>query len=123
MRCQSTVIHATFPDFKTDVAGRPHESVFKDLCSVGQLKIQSSDQVLFTPFAFISALAGVLLYLEFVKSLRPDTFSKFTNHNYIKANPFYPPNPHARELRRATGSCLCCQAPHLRAIYEEIWGK
>jgi hypothetical protein len=45
------------------------------------------------PFPFISGLAGVLLYFEFIKSLRPDVFGPFQGHNYVCLNPMFPPNP------------------------------
>jgi hypothetical protein len=102
--------------------GRPYESVFKDLCSASALRVHPDAEAVLTPFAFISALAGILLYLEFIKSVRADVFGDFLHHNYYRLNPFFRPNPFMREMRRATPGCPCCQAAHNRRVYEKLWG-
>lgn len=93
-------ITAMFPDLsQTPLVGKPYESAFKQLCSAGQLRVQSEDKVVLTSFAFISALAGVLLYFEFIKSLNAEVFARFQQYNYARLNPFFVPNPALREHR------------------------
>ncbi len=63
-----------------ELVGRAYDSVFKELCSSGQLRIE--DDVVLTPFAFVSALAGVLRYFDFVQSMRQETFREYQNFNF-----------------------------------------
>lgn len=102
-----------------ELVGRAYDSVFKELCSSGQLRIE--DEVVLTPFPFLSALAGILLYFDFLQSLRPDEFCEFQNYNYLRLNPFYQPNPSYRLLRAARTDCPVCKNPTVRRVFERMW--
>jgi hypothetical protein len=55
-----------YPQLKPpQVMGLAYDTLFKQLCSTGSLNTSKGREVL-TPFAFISALAGVYLAIEFV---------------------------------------------------------
>ncbi len=108
-----------YPHMRSEnVAGRPFDSVFRELCSAGQLRGISANVL--APFPFISGLAGVLLYFEFVKSLRPDVFGPFQRHNYVQLNPMFPPNPDCRELRLSRPDCSC-QRAQVRNLFSKVW--
>lgn len=114
-------ITSKYPDLsESDVLGRAFDSVFRELCSAGRLR--GSDAAVLAPFSFISALAGVMLYFEFIKSLRPDVFGPYQQYNYTQLNPFFPPNPDFRELRLSRPDCPCCQNPIVRRVFSQIWG-
>ena len=102
-----------------ELVGRAYDSVFKEMCSSGQLRIE--DQVVLTPFPFVSALAGILLYFDFLQSLRADTFREYQNYNYLRLNPFYQPNPAYRLLQAARGDCPVCKNPIVRNIFNSLW--
>ena len=103
---------------KKNLFGRAFDSVFRELCSAGRL--QGADKVVLAPFSFISGIAGVFLYFEFVKSLRSDVFGAFQKYNYTRINPFYPPNPEFR-LLRPSGSKCSCQDERVRKLFSKIW--
>ncbi len=102
-----------------ELVGRAYDSVFKELCSSGQLRIE--DEVVLTPFPFISALAGILLYFDFLQSLRPDMFRAHQDYNYLRLSPFYQPNPAYRLLRAARSDCPVCRNPTVRRVFERLW--
>lgn len=102
-----------------ELLGRAYDSVFKEMCSSGQLQIE--DEVVLTPFPFVSALAGILLYFDFLQSLRADTFREYQNYNYLRLNPFYQPNPAYRLLRAARGDCPVCKNAIVRRVFKRLW--
>lgn len=108
-----------YPDLrKEELTGKAFDSVFRGLCSLGELR--GAEGVVYAPFSFVSGLAGVLLYFELVKSLHPQVFGQFHNYNYAQLNPFHLPNPEFRELRPSRQECRC-QQPKVRAVYQRIW--
>jgi hypothetical protein len=110
-----------YPEIRAEkITGKAFDSVFRDLCSSGQLRAAS--QVVLAPFPFISGLAGVSLYFELVKSLRPEVFSDFRGYNYVQLNPFFPPNPDFREQRPSRGNCFC-QRETTRQLFDRIWQR
>jgi molybdopterin/thiamine biosynthesis adenylyltransferase len=114
-------ISERYPEIRAgEIVGKAFDSVFKQLCSAGQLRAGS--QVVLAPFPFISGLAGVLLYFELVKSLRPQVFPDFRDHNYAQLNPFFPPNPDFREQRPSRPDCFC-QREATRRLFCKIWGS
>ena len=102
-----------------ELVGRAYDSVFKELCSSGQLRIE--DEVVLTPFPFVSALTGILLYFDFLQSLRPDAFRGFQNYNYLRLNPFCQPNASYRLSRAARSDCPVCKNPTVRRVFERLW--
>jgi hypothetical protein len=105
----------------TELVGRAYDSVFKELCSSGQLRVE--DELVLTPFPFVSGLAGVLLYFDFLQSLRPDIFQQHHNYNYLRLNPLYQPNPSYRVLRARRQDCPVCKNPTVRQLFNRIWGR
>jgi hypothetical protein len=121
IRCQerATLIAEKYPHLAMEhVLGRAFDSVFRELCSAGQLR--DSSATVLAPFPFISGLAGVLLYFEFIQSLRPDIFGPFQTYNYTRLNPLFPPNPECRELRRSRADCSC-QQREVRDLFSSLW--
>jgi ThiF family len=115
----ATKIVEKYPHLSAEcVVGRAFDSVFRELCSAGQLRAGSA--TVLAPFSFISGLAGVLLYFEFLKSLRPDVFGPFQVHNYVRLNPMFPPNSECRELRPSRPDCFCQRKP-VRDLFSRIW--
>ena len=102
-----------------ELVGRAYDSVFKELCSSGQLRVE--DELVLTPFPFVSALAGVLLYFDLLQSLRPDAFRNHQNYNYLRLNPFFQPNPSYRMLRSAQTNCPVCKNPTIRRVFDRLW--
>jgi len=92
--------------------------VFRNLCSAGELRV--AGEIVHAPFSFVSGLAGVLLYFEFVKSLRPEAFGGFEKCNYFQVNPLRLPNPEFREERPSRSECMC-QKEEFRAVYDRLW--
>jgi len=105
---------------REELVGRAFDSVFRNLCSAGQLKV--AGEIVYAPFSFVSGLAGVLLYFEMVKSLRPDVFASFRRCNYFQLNPLRLPNPEFREERSSHRKCMC-QWDAVRRVYDRIWNK
>ncbi len=103
----------------SELVGRAYDSVFKELCSSGQLRIE--DEVVLTPFPFVSALAGIMLYFDFLQSLCPETFREYQNYNYLRLNPFYQPNQEYRLLRKALADCPVCKNPTVRRVFDCLW--
>lgn len=98
--------------------GKAFYSEFRNLCSAGELRVASG--IVHAPFSFVSGLAGVLLYLELVKSSWPEVFGRFQKHNYFQLNPFRLPNPEFRELRPSRKECMC-QQDRVRSVYRRVW--
>lgn len=101
--------------------GRAYDSVFKELCSSGQLHVE--DEVVLTLSPFVSALAGVLLYFDFLQSLRPEVLRNHENCNYLGLNPLYQPNPFYRVLRASRNDCPVCKNPTVRRVFDRLWGN
>ena len=112
-------IHERYPHLTVaSLLGRSFDSVFKQLCSAGELRV--ADQVVLAPLPFTSALAGILLYFELVKSCRPDVFGAFRTWNYAQIHPGYPPQQLLREQRSSHSTCQC-QRDHIRRTFRRIW--
>jgi hypothetical protein len=115
----ATLINKNYPHLRiAELVNRDFNSVFRDLCSAAELRVEN--QVVLAPFAFISTAAGAFLYLELIKSLRPDVFAPFHKYNYAQINPFYPPNPLLLENRPPRPTCRC-QTDTYRRIFKQLW--
>jgi hypothetical protein len=115
-------IRKRYPELENArLLGRACDSVFKELCSAGQLRV--GDEVVLTPFPFVSALAGLLLYFDFLQSLSPESFGKFQNYNYLRLNPLFQPNPAYRLLQGSRVDCPACKHPAYRRIFESLWTR
>jgi len=116
---EAQLIIARYPHLRLpDLIGRDYDSVFRQLCAASELK--AGDEVVQAPMSFVSMLAGAFLYLEFIKSMVPGSFSHFPPVNYYQLNPLFAPNPYLRELRKARKECTC-QNPLFRNAYNVVW--
>jgi hypothetical protein len=115
-------IRARYPHLTgRKLVGRPYNSVFKELCSAGQLKIE--DEVVLTPFPFISGLAGALLYFDFLQTLKREIFGRFQNYNYLRLDPLHQPNPQLKLQRTPREGCPVCKNPTIRRFFNHLWGS
>src|SRR5262249_6182076 len=109
-----------YPQFTVvDVQGLAYDTLFKQLCSAGELKIEQEKQVL-APLAFVSGLAGAYLALEFV--LRLGASDPCRPFNYWRASPWASPVLPLRALRPRNDRCECCGRGAVRATVRELWG-
>jgi hypothetical protein len=114
-------IHGAYPHLAIDkLLNKAFDSVFRDLCGSGQLRV-GGRQVL-APLPFISAMAGFHLAFEFFKSRIPDVFGPWQDCNYAQISAFFPPNPALREQRLPRPGCFC-QLPRTRQIFTLLWKK
>jgi hypothetical protein len=115
-------IRQRYPELPLDeMIGRPFDTVFHQLCAGGKIRLQAGDEIVITPFPFVSALAGVLLYFELVKTLRQDRFGAFQNHNYIRLNPFFNPNPSLKKMLPSSSSCPVCKNSAMQKTFARLW--
>jgi hypothetical protein len=104
----------------SELIDQDYDSIFRDLCSAGELK--AGDEVVLAPMSFVSMIAGLFLYLEFIKSMCPETFSELARPNYYQLNPHFPPNPYMREVRNARAGCTCQQVTY-RNVFNSLWNQ
>ncbi len=114
-------ICARYPSIhRARVEGEAYDSLFKALCGQAELKTAKAETVL-APFAFVSALAGGLLALEFVRRVsRSDPVSPF---NYWRASPWAPPVPRMRQMLARREGCEFCENTVFKRISHELWGS
>lgn len=101
------------------VTGLAYDSLFKQLCSAGELKVDQERQVL-APFAFVSALAGAYLALEFF--LRVGAGDVSLPFNFWRISPWASPVLPLRSQRRRRECCECCDRDAVRATVRTLWG-
>jgi hypothetical protein len=102
----------------TDIAGTAYDSLFKSLCSQGQLG-EVADKRAVAPFAFVSVLAGALLAIELCRRL--GDVSTTADFNYWRLSPWFPPLGRRRALRPRQQGCAFCGEPALRRVNRELW--
>ena len=98
------------------IVGKAYDTLFKELCSAQALLTPEGRQVL-APFAFVSALAGVLLVVELLRS----------NHltattNYWTVDPWGAPIGRLRRLRPRVPDCEFCEDEDMRTFAYSLWG-
>ena len=83
------LIQRKYPKLKREqLVGQAYDTLFKQLCGADMLKTSADKQVL-APFAFVSALAGSLLALEFIRRLiRKTPYQPF---NFWRVSPWAGP--------------------------------
>jgi hypothetical protein len=112
-------IHEAYPDLAIErLINKAFDSVFRDLCGAGQLRVDGKH--LLAPLPIISATAGFQLAFELFKSRVPNVFGQFQDYNYAQLNPFFPPNPALRERRSARPDCFC-QLSRTRRVFHDLW--
>ena len=103
-------IESKYPQLRArDVVGKEFDTVFRQLCSAGEIKAGPSERVL-APLSFVSAMAGVFLYFEVIKSLHPEIFGRYQRYNYFFVDPLSNPNPSFKQLRKNRADCVCQDA-------------
>lgn len=99
------------------IVGLAYDSLFKALCSTGQLKTSEDRQVL-APFAFVSVLSGALLVLELAIRLAGGQ----ARFNYWRVSPWSTPVLEMRQRRPALAGCEVCSKRAFRTAAATLWG-
>lgn len=113
------VIRARYPDrglTLEGLEGEAYDSLFKALCAKAALRTDGGRQI-FSPFAFVSVLAGVMLAIETVRRLsgyQPD-------YNLWKISPWSPFIPRLRRQIPANPVCVVCGEPWRQQIAAQVW--
>jgi len=100
------------------ITGLAYDSLFKSLCGSGKLS-RPQEAATVAPFAFVSALAGILLGLELVRRhTQGDHYQKF---NYWKVSPWQPPFPRNRRQLPSDQRCPLCNNALAKDVLRELW--
>jgi hypothetical protein len=115
----ATRIAERFPNIApAAIEGTAYDSLFKRLCSEGQLGT-TADRRVVAPFAFVSVLAGTLLALELVRRLGEGASARA--FNYWRVSPWHSPLGRRRVLRAPQPGCAFCGDPIRRKVTELLW--
>jgi hypothetical protein len=87
-----------------EILGCAYDSLFKQLCGQGELKVDA--RRVLAPFGFVSVLAGVLLAIEVVR--RTYTGQTAAPFNYWRVSPWRSPVGRMRDLRAKRSGCEFC---------------
>ena len=102
-----------------DLVGVAFDTLFKQLCSVGELDGGPGKRVV-APFAFVSVLAGAFLALEIVRRLG---HGHVAGYNFWRVNPWSSWEPRLRETWPKQAGCTFCGNSDLMAVNGELWGS
>lgn len=103
-----------------DVEGEACDSLFKQLCGQGALKLAENRQVL-APLAFLSVVGGLFLAIEIIRrAQRSDVEQPF---NYWRVGPWAAPSIRGAELRRRQSNCTHCGKTIFRELADHLWGN
>lgn len=102
------------------IVGLPYDTLFKSLCSEGALVTDDTHPPVVAPFAFVSALAGVMLAFEIIRRHTHD--NRDNAFNFWRISPWQPPHTRLRRQVPAAPSCSFCGDPTVRAAIHSIWG-
>jgi hypothetical protein len=97
------------------IVGKAYDTLFKELCSAQALLTPEGRQVL-APFAFVSALAGVLLVIELLRSNHRAAVT-----NYWTVDPWRAPIGRLRRLRPRVPDCEFCADDDARRLVHSLW--
>jgi ThiF family protein len=114
----ASIIAKRFDLDAAGIAGTAYDSLFKSLCSQGQLG-EVADKRTVAPFAFISVLAGTLLAIELCRQV--GNMSAAAGFNYWRVSPWFPPLGRRRVLRPRQQGCAFCGQPTLRKVNSQLW--
>lgn len=98
------------------IIGKAYDTLFKELCSAQALHMPEGRQVL-APFAFVSALAGVLLVIELLRSNH-----QAATTNYWTVDPWGVPIDRLRRMRTRVPDCEFCADADARRLIDSLWG-
>lgn len=99
------------------VVGKAYDTLFKELCSAQALLTPEGRQVL-APFAFVSALAGVLLVVELLRSNH-----QVATTNYWSVDPWGAPFSRLRRQRPRIPNCEFCADDNARQLVHSLWAR
>lgn len=99
------------------IVGKAYDTLFKELCSAQALLTPEGRQVL-APFAFVSALAGVLLVLELLRSNH-----QAATTNYWSVDPWGAPFDRLRRLRPRVPNCEFCADDNAHHLAHLLWAR
>lgn len=117
----AAIISSKFPSLnKSDIEGTAYDSLYKQLCGTGMLKSESGKRVL-APFAFVSALAGVLLAFELLRRCGSPRSDR--NFNYWRVSAWHPPLSRRRVTRPQQHSCGFCGSKILSNVNAVLWNS
>lgn len=101
-----------------ELVGLACDTLFKELCASGNLGADSGQQVL-APLAFVSALAGTMLAIEFVR--RRSRGSSVRPFNEWHLSPWSAPLFEGRRSRPRREGCTFCGRRDVRAAFAALW--
>jgi hypothetical protein len=99
------------------IVGKAYDTLFKELCSAQALLTPEGRQVL-APFAFVSALAGVLLVVELLRSN-----NQVATTNYWSIDPWGTPLNRLRRQRPRVPNCEFCADENARQLAHSLWAR
>jgi hypothetical protein len=113
------LISKKYPNIsEQELEGQAYDSLFKALCGETKLKISENRQVL-APFAFVSALAGIVLAVEVARRLIVG--DPVPAYNYFRYSPWAPPVSDLKQMWKRNNSCDFCSQAALVKIAERMW--
>lgn len=105
----------------SQIMGTPYDSLFKSLCGEGALAADDNHPPVIAPFAFVSALAGVMLAFEIIRRhTRGDHDQAF---NHWRISPWQPPQDRLRRRAPAAPNCSFCAGTTIRSAVNSLWGS
>ena len=99
------------------LVNKAFDTLFRDLCSQQALSTSEGQQV-FTPFAFVSAMAGALLAIELVRQ-----HLGYPETSPWQVDPWRGPFAKTRSLASKRPDCEFCADPGFKAAIDHYWRK
>ncbi|MCB1721203.1 MAG: hypothetical protein KDI11_05560 [Alphaproteobacteria bacterium] len=94
------------------------DTLYKQLCSSGQLKATTGETVI-APFAFVSVLAGAFLLANLVARIQlGDTAAVF---NDWRINPWRSPVSEMKRCWKKRQYCECCDREEIQNVNLKLW--
>lgn len=100
-----------------DIEGLAYDSVFKQLCGKGELKVET--QRVLAPFGFVSVLAGVMLAIEVARRAHAENVA--APFNYWRLSPWGSPVLRLRDQRPKHERCEFCANVEIQAALRQFW--
>jgi E1 ligase-like protein/ThiF family protein len=99
------------------LVGIAYDTLFKQLCATAQLKSAEDRQVL-TPFAFVSALGGAWLAIEFVRRIQRGHDGLF---NEWRVSPWSNPVMRRQRFLQERADCQFCGDGLVASLASQMW--
>ncbi len=101
------------------IVGLPYDTLFKSLCGEGALAADDNHPPVVAPFAFVSALAGVMLAFELVRRHTHGNHDRV--FNFWRISPWQPLHNRLRRRVPAAPDCSFCADRTVRAAVYALW--